>query len=146
MTPPLSGDEGGDSVTQDQSGSESESGTEPRAHAHAFYKTPTLFADDWMNAYYTTHTADDFRFVYCGAAGTFTPLHRDVYCSYSWSTNICGRKRWWMFPPEESPKLFMKERRVCVHDVRRVDREKFREFGTARCVVLEQEEGETVFV
>ncbi|XP_055951203.1 2-oxoglutarate and iron-dependent oxygenase JMJD4-like isoform X2 [Argiope bruennichi] len=28
-----------------------------------------------------------------------TPLHADVYGSYSWSANICGRKRWLLFPP-----------------------------------------------
>jgi len=41
----------------------------------------------------------DFRFCYLGPAGTFTPLHRDVYASYSWSANIVGRKMWWSFPP-----------------------------------------------
>lgn len=112
----------------------------------AFYSTPSIFRDDWMNAYYTAHTTDDFRFVYCGAAGTFTPLHRDVYCSYSWSTNVVGRKRWWMFPPADTAYLFMKTRRVCVHDVRDVDEERFPEFGQARPVVVVQEEGETIFV
>lgn len=43
---------------------------------------------------------NDYRFTYIGPAGTFTPLHRDVYGSYSWSCNIFGRKRWWLIPPE----------------------------------------------
>jgi hypothetical protein len=60
-----------------------------------FYTTPQIFQDDWMNAFWEEEGKDDFRFVvserrccildnvsdeiqYMGAAGTFTPLHRDV--------------------------------------------------------------------
>ena len=43
---------------------------------------------------------NDYRFTYIGTTGTFTPLHRDVYGSYSWSSNVIGRKRWWLIPPE----------------------------------------------
>lgn len=46
-------------------------------------------------------TTSDFRFTYLGPAGTYTPLHRDVYSSYSWSVNVAGRKMWWLFPPRE---------------------------------------------
>ncbi|CAJ0923015.1 unnamed protein product [Ranitomeya imitator] len=28
-----------------------------------------------------------------------TPFHADVFRSYSWSANICGRKKWLLFPP-----------------------------------------------
>jgi hypothetical protein len=35
----------------------------------------------------------DYRFLYLGPAGSWTPLHHDVLCSYSWSANVCGRKR-----------------------------------------------------
>ena len=35
----------------------------------------------------------DYRFCYAGRAGTSTGLHFDVLGSYSWSTNIVGRKR-----------------------------------------------------
>ena len=111
-----------------------------------FYTTPDIFKDDWMNAYYTQHTSDDFRFVYVGAAGTYTPLHRDVYCSYSWSTNVCGRKRWWLFPPAQTPLLFIKERNVSVHDVRDVDLSRFPDFAKTNPIIVEQEAGETIFV
>lgn len=50
-----------------------------------------------------TDSPDDFRFTYLGPEGTFTPLHADVYNSYSWSTNLCGRKKWWLFPPGTQP-------------------------------------------
>lgn len=28
-----------------------------------------------------------------------TPFHADVFRSYSWSANICGKKRWLFYPP-----------------------------------------------
>ncbi|KAH9901406.1 Clavaminate synthase-like protein [Cubamyces lactineus] len=114
-----------------------------------FYTTPDIFRDDWMNAYYSAHTEDDFRFVYVGAAGTFTPLHRDVYTSYSWSTNICGRKRWWLFPPDQTPLLFRKggeEHMETAYDVRSVDPAQYPLFQRASPIIVEQEAGETIFV
>lgn len=30
-----------------------------------------------------------------------TPFHSDVFNSFSWSANVCGRKRWIFFPPGE---------------------------------------------
>lgn len=30
---------------------------------------------------------------------TRTPFHADVFRSYSWSANICGRKKWLLYPP-----------------------------------------------
>ncbi|THH14173.1 hypothetical protein EUX98_g9639 [Antrodiella citrinella] len=116
--------------------------------AHAFYTTPDIFQDDWMNAFYAAHTNDDFRFVYLGPRGSFTPLHRDVYTSYSWSTNVCGRKRWWLFPPEQTTLLFMpgRERREVPYDVRTADPKVFTEVARSRPVVVDQEDGETLFV
>lgn len=32
-------------------------------------------------------------------------MHEDVYCSYSWSVNVVGRKKWVLFPPGEEEKL-----------------------------------------
>ena len=39
-----------------------------------------------------------YRFVYCGVQGTWTPMHVDVARSFSWSVNVCGRKKWLMVP------------------------------------------------
>jgi hypothetical protein len=66
-----------------------------------FYTTPPLFADDWLNYHYCTFTDDDFRFVYLGIKGTSTPFHKDVYDSYSWSTNVVGRKLWTFWTPAD---------------------------------------------
>ncbi|KAK7835162.1 jmjc domain-containing protein 4 [Quercus suber] len=66
------------------------------------YTTPLFFCDDWLNLYldnYRMHkdpdtfqenneiSCSDYRFVYMGAKGSWTPLHADVFRSYSWSAN-----------------------------------------------------------
>ncbi len=68
------------------------------------YTVPDVFADDWMNN--LSHPSkDDFRFVYAGTRNSQTLLHRDVYTSYSWSTNVVGEKVWFLFPPRTVPHL-----------------------------------------
>ena len=47
---------------------------------------------------------NDFRFLYIGPQGSWTPLHCDVFGSYSWSANIVGRKRWLFWKPGEEPR------------------------------------------
>ncbi|TKY90582.1 hypothetical protein EX895_000580 [Sporisorium graminicola] len=73
------------------------------------YTVPGIFADDWMNNLATDDEGvtdkDDFRFVYAGTRGSQTLLHRDVYTSYSWSTNVVGCKTWYLFPPHTIPSL-----------------------------------------
>ena len=102
-----------------------------------------------------------------GPSSTYTPLHRDVCeysallrldcmelisyaqldASYSWSTNIAGRKRWWLFPPEVTGYI-SKENGEVIPDVRQVDEEEWPQWHAARtrALVIEQEEGETIFV
>jgi len=71
------------------------------------YEVPRYFASDWLNEYYIAHPElnDDYMFVYMGPTETWTPLHADVFTSYSWSANIVGRKRWLLFPPHEEDHL-----------------------------------------
>jgi len=38
-----------------------------------------------------------------GPRGSWTALHADVLRSFSWSFNVCGRKRWLLFPPGQVP-------------------------------------------
>jgi len=90
-----------------------------RASASAFYPTPALFRDDWLNGHLdalararpasppdddphaaaATAATSDYRFLYAGLPGTWTPCHADVLRSFSWSANLSGRKRWWLLPP-----------------------------------------------
>jgi hypothetical protein len=59
------------------------------------YQLPVYFSDDWINAFWdASPQRDDYRFVYAGKKGTFTPLHCDVFHSYSWSANVVGEKLW----------------------------------------------------
>lgn len=66
---------------------------------HGEYTTPDFFQSDWLNEYWDTIKVDDYRFVYMGPKGSWTPFHADVFRSYSWSANICGRKKWLLFAP-----------------------------------------------
>ncbi|XP_055387418.1 2-oxoglutarate and iron-dependent oxygenase JMJD4 homolog [Condylostylus longicornis] len=70
-----------------------------------FYRTPEYFASDWLNQYLIDKEKDDYRFVYIGPQGSWTPFHSDVFQSYSWSTNIFGMKKWILLPPGEELKL-----------------------------------------
>mmetsp|Transcript_18357 Transcript_18357/g.45059 ORF Transcript_18357/g.45059 Transcript_18357/m.45059 type:complete len:304 (+) Transcript_18357:480-1391(+) len=80
------------------------------------YNVPEHFRDDWMNRYATETGSDDFRFLYIGPEGTWTPLHRDVYCSYSWSANVVGYKLWILFPPSATSHLVDKTGN-CVYNI-----------------------------
>ncbi|KAL6765151.1 hypothetical protein V8C86DRAFT_3128302 [Haematococcus lacustris] len=44
----------------------------------------------------------DYRFVYLGPQGSWTPLHADVLRSFSWSANVAGCKSWLLLPPEHT--------------------------------------------
>ena len=80
---------------------------------------------------------NDFRFCYIGPAGTFTPLHRDVYASYSWSANVVGRKKWWFFPPDRLQTVHRNGE--LVFDVREIQK------GAGGLEMIQQE-GEIIFV
>ena len=67
---------------------------------------PDLFQDDWFNEFLPTKRNVDYRFVYLGRKGTQTNLHADVMNTYSWSTNVCGRKRWLLLPPKHTHLLY----------------------------------------
>ncbi|MQL72599.1 hypothetical protein Taro_004918 [Colocasia esculenta] len=96
------------------------------------YTTSPFFIDDWLNLYldsYSMHQdssmqqrkneqdCSDYRFVYMGPKGTWTPLHADVFRSYSWSGNVCGRKHWYLLPPSQCHLLFDRHQRNSVYDI-----------------------------
>ena len=71
------------------------------------YRTPKFFASDWLNEFWDERNKsfdgnDDYKFVYVGPANSWTPLHSDVFGSFSWSANIVGAKRWIFFQPGEA--------------------------------------------
>lgn len=61
----------------------------------SYYDLLDTFVDDWLNWYYKySSLPDDYKFIYIGGQETCTALHHDVCCSYSWSVNLYGRKKW----------------------------------------------------
>ncbi|XP_065184333.1 2-oxoglutarate and iron-dependent oxygenase JMJD4-like [Sycon ciliatum] len=113
------------------------------------YHVAAPFQSDWLNEYWDASGTDDYRFVYMGPKGTWTPFHADVFRSYSWSTNICGRKRWLLFPPGEE--VAFRDRfgsfplDVTSDDVKNSGQFPAYEQATQPIVVI-QEAGQTIFV
>ncbi|KAJ9476806.1 JmjC domain-containing protein [Pseudozyma hubeiensis] len=125
------------------------------------YTVPEIFADDWMNNLPSTgsqDTPDDFRFVYAGTSGSQTLLHRDVYTSYSWSTNIVGVKKWYLFPPHViadlrqfpavSTSALISDIRTLIETLEQPDRKHFPNLSKAldEMQIVHQLAGETIFV
>ncbi|CAM9254528.1 unnamed protein product [Chrysoparadoxa australica] len=128
------------------------------------YSPPSpVLQDDWLNDWCDIQSlpikcplipdcllrCQDYRFVYLGPRGTFTPLHHDVLGSYSWSVNVTGRKRWILFPPHLTHLLKDKNGELAF-DVRAEawDLERFPGLAEACAAAIDvvQGEGECIFV
>ncbi|XP_069107689.1 2-oxoglutarate and iron-dependent oxygenase JMJD4-like isoform X2 [Argopecten irradians] len=120
----------------------------PDYHA---YSTPVFFSSDWMNEFWDSRadSDDDYRFVYMGPKGTWTPFHADVFRSYSWSANICGRKRWIFIAPGEEDKYRNKFGNL-VYDINSDelnDLDNYPHYSrSAHRIEVIQEPGEVIFV
>ncbi|KAI4336191.1 hypothetical protein L6164_014747 [Bauhinia variegata] len=126
------------------------------------YITPVFFCDDWLNLYldnYRMHTdpdayqenyeicCSDYRFVYMGVKGSWTPLHADVFRSYSWSANVSGKKRWLFLAPSQSHLVFDRNMKNCVYNIfDEVSETKFPGFKKAIWLECLQEAGDIIFV
>ncbi|KAF5180815.1 Jmjc domain-containing protein [Thalictrum thalictroides] len=126
------------------------------------YTTPLLFRDDWLNLYlnsYHMHTdpgtyqetneisCSDYRFVYMGAKGTWTPLHADVFRSYSWSANVCGKKQWHFLSPSQCHLVFDRNLKNSVYNIfDDVSDVKFPGFKKAIWMECTQDRNEIIFV
>ncbi|CAI2348252.1 unnamed protein product [Caenorhabditis sp. 36 PRJEB53466] len=110
---------------------------------HPFFSRDFVNCETWTTDKSRNPFGDDYRFVYFGAAGSWTKFHSDVVSSHSWSANICGRKKWLMMPPG-SENLFRSASSESgfVDDIR-VSPELFEESGVLSFI---QEPGEIVFV
>ncbi|KAL2769059.1 2-oxoglutarate and iron-dependent oxygenase JMJD4 isoform 2, partial [Daubentonia madagascariensis] len=73
--------------------------------AEDVFTLPVYFSSDWLNEFWDTLDVDDYRFVYAGPKGSWSPFHADIFRSFSWSVNICGRKKWLLFPPGQEDAL-----------------------------------------
>ncbi|KAK7084703.1 JmjC domain-containing protein 4 [Halocaridina rubra] len=115
------------------------------------YTTLQYFASDWLNEFWHNREDinDDYQFVYIGPRGSWTPFHADVFRSYSWSANACGRKRWVFYPPGEEQYL-RDQLGTPVYDVDSVDLNDSSVYPKASLakgrLEIIQEQGETIFV
>ncbi|KAF0697467.1 Aste57867_11851 [Aphanomyces stellatus] len=113
----------------------------------AMYTTPLYFQDDWLNWWWGRKCDnDDYRFVYFGPGGSFTPLHHDVLESYSWSINIVGQKEWLLYPPSQTPKLLDRFGRTSARDATTANATQFPGVASARHVTIVQDVGTALFV
>ena len=117
---------------------------------YSAYRTPPYFCSDWLNEWWEgredREKPSDYRFVYIGPRQSWTPLHSDVFGSYSWSANIVGRKKWIMLPPGEEDKVRDTFGNV-VFDVESEESKVLQEKnGQIRRIEFVQETGEIVFV
>ncbi|XP_022636274.1 jmjC domain-containing protein 4 isoform X2 [Vigna radiata var. radiata] len=126
------------------------------------YETPRFFCDDWLNLYldnFKIHIdsdtqqpneeicCSDYRFVYIGVKGSWTPLHADVFRSYSWSSNVCGKKKWLFLDPSQCHLIFDRNMKNCVYNIfDEVSNSKFPGFSKAIWLECTQDAGEIIFV
>ncbi len=109
-------------AAQDGDGAAARSPATEEAESGAPYDVPAYLSSDWLNAHFDMLAqqqeeqqrrrvrgpesagdggpgegggvrCSDYRFVYLGPAGSWTPLHSDVLRSNSWSGNVAGTKR-----------------------------------------------------
>ncbi|XP_020620520.1 jmjC domain-containing protein 4-like isoform X2 [Orbicella faveolata] len=119
--------------------------------AYNAYETPVYFKSDFLNEFWDQRSdvADDYRFVYMGPKGSWTPFHADVFRSYSWSANICGCKKWLIYPPGQEKYLTDRLGNL-VYDITSDDmndRHQFPDFEKAsKPITVIQREGEVIFV
>jgi len=112
------------------------------------YQVPDFFSSDWLNEWWEGRKGgeNDYKFVYIGPEGSWTPLHSDVFSSYSWSANIVGIKKWIFLPPGEEKKLTDKLGNL-VFDLQSPEaRELELRNGEVVKIVLTQRTGDVVFV
>ncbi|XP_048500035.1 arginine-specific demethylase JMJ20 isoform X3 [Beta vulgaris subsp. vulgaris] len=129
--------------------------------AYKAYVTPPFFNDDWLNLYldqYRMHndpdyqerneiSCSDYRFVYMGPKGTWTPLHADVFRSYSWSANVCGTKLWFFLSPDQHQLVFDRHMKNSVYNIfEDVNQSKFPDFKKAIWSECTQLKNEIIFV
>ncbi|KAI8775823.1 2-oxoglutarate and iron-dependent oxygenase JMJD4 isoform X2 [Biomphalaria glabrata] len=118
------------------------------------YIPPSFLCSDWMNEFWDVrkdmNTKDDYRFVYMGPKHSWTPFHVDVLHSYSWSANICGQKKWILFPPGCETKLLDKHKQMAF-DIRSDELKDSKLFPEAlmaleEAITVFQNPGEIIFI
>ena len=114
-----------------------------------FYEVPSFFSSDWLNEFWDTKTEskDDYRFVYIGVKGSWTPFHADVFHSFSWSANVCGLKKWYLYPPGQEDFLRDKYGKLPFDVTMTIDENLYPNWSKAtNPIIVYQRTGEIIFV
>lgn len=113
-----------------------------------FYDVPIYFSSDWLNEFWDSRNiGDDYRFVYIGVQGSWTPFHADVFQSYSWSANICGLKEWYLCPPGDEEYLRDIHGNLPLDITKtNVDPKLYPNWDKAKQIKLLQHSGEIIFI
>lgn len=111
---------------------------------HMRYIMPKILQTDYLNEYFDLKD-DDYRFMYLGLDGTFTPMHHDVLKSFSWSFNLTGTKIWTFVSPDQERYLKDKLGNVLenIHDY---DQTQFIDAAKIQVLQIKQEAGEIMFI
>ena len=83
----------------------------------------------------------DLLWLFMGPAGSGIRMHLDVGFSSAWNVQVTGRKRWVLYPPEQTPFLYEGE-----VDALHPDLAHFPRFAEARGLELEVGPGELLFI
>jgi len=121
-------------------------------NSYRAYTTPSYFSSDWLNEWLDFRelkegeSRSDYRFVYVGPKGSFTPFHCDVFGSFSWSANVIGRKKWIFVALGEERKV-EEYRDKYVFDIKSPSAEQMQKQNgrVAKCEII-QESGDVIFV
>jgi hypothetical protein len=110
---------------------------------------PPPFRQDFRVPRYCEGAATIQAKVWLGQAGTVTPLHRDV--PHNLNVHLTGRKRWLLFAPTESRRLYPRGLFSGMPNFARVDPERpdlarHPRFAGARAIGATVAGGETLFI
>jgi hypothetical protein len=109
------------------------------------YRLPQVLQDDFLNEYFDYKGQDDYRFMYLGMDGTYTPMHHDVLKSFSWSVNLTGHKKWAFVSPDQE-KLLMDKLGNVLENVYDYDQNRFTKAINLQVLEIDQAPGEIMFV
>lgn len=105
----------------------------------ADYKFPKYFFD-WFQLL-PSFMRLPYPRIFIGPKGAVTPLHVDIWGTHAWLSQLVGRKRWILYPPNQKPLLY--DYKV---EPDRPDFKRYPLFEQARGVECTIGPGETVYV
>jgi cupin-like protein len=70
----------------------------------ADYRSPKYFFD-WFSIL-PSFLRLPYPRIFIGPKGAVTPLHKDIWGTHAWLSQLVGRKRWILFPPAQGDLLY----------------------------------------